>query len=258
MRIEAIIFDLGGTLLEYAGVYDSWPELEGPGFKAAHEHLGYESVDLPDVIEFQKAGFDILPRRWKQATAGLKNLTVSSLLVEVLSSFSIVPPADEIMKVAASRYQAAVCAGVVPIRYSYETVNTLKASGFKLGLVSNTMFDGKMHIADMRKYKLAALFDAMVFSADVNKWKPGIEIFTNVLDRLDVEANRAVFIGDDPGADVVGGKRAGLYTIHYPSSQRFSSVDGVKPDAIINSLDELVPLVSALNASSRTNSGHTL
>ena len=254
MRIDAIIFDLGGTLLEYAGVYDSWPELEGPGFKAAHEHFESEGIDLPDLFEFQKVGFDILPQRWQQATAGLKNLTVSSLLAEVLSSFSIVPPADAIMKGAVSRYQVAVCAGVVPIRYSYETVKTLKASGFKLGLVSNTMFDGEMHIADMRRYKLAALFDAMVFSADVNKWKPGIEIFTNVLDRLDVEANRAVFIGDDPGADVVGGIRAGLYTIHYLSSERFASVDGVKPDAMINNLAELVPLVSTLIASSETNS----
>ena len=101
--------------------------------------------------------------------------------------------------------------------------------------------DGEMHISYIRQNNLAALFDAMVFSADVNKWKPNTEIFLHVLDRLDVEAGKAMFIGDDPGADVVGGKRAGLYTIHYPSSQRFSSIDGVKPDAIINGLDELGP-----------------
>lgn len=257
MRFEAIIFDLGGTLLEYGGLYDSWPELEGPGFRAAHEHLGREGVDLPDLGEFQRAGFELLPRRWKKATAGLQNLTVSSLLEELLISFSIIPPSEGILKEAASRYQAAVCAGVLPIQYSYETVSSLKASGFKLGLVSNTMFDGEMHIADMRRYKLAALFDEMVFSADVNKWKPNTEIFLHVLDRLNVEASKAMFIGDDPGADVVGGKRAGLYTIHYPSSQRFSSVDGVKPDAVIYGLDELAPMVTQLNAATGTNTLQT-
>jgi putative hydrolase of the HAD superfamily len=198
-----------------------------------------------------------LPHRWQKATAGLQNLTVSSLLEELLIGFSIIPPADTIMEEAASRYQTAVCAGVLPIQHSYETVSSLKAIGYKLGLVSNTMFDGEMHVADMRRYKLAALFDAMVFSADVNKWKPNTEIFLHILERLDVEAGKAMFIGDDPGADVVGGKRAGLYTIHYPSSQRFSSIDGVRPDAIIKGLDELGPLAARLNATSGTSTLQT-
>lgn len=247
MRIEAIIFDLGGTLLEYSGGYESWPELEAPGFKAAHEYLGAAGISLPNLNEFQKSGFDLLPRRWQMATSGERNLTVPSLLSELLASFDMKLPADKLLDEAASRYQTAVCAGVTPMPDSSQTVRSLKERGYKLGLVSNTMFSGAMHIADMRKHDLDSFFDTMVFSADVNKWKPDPAPFQHVLEILGVTSSHAVFVGDDPGADVVGGQRAGLFAIHYPSSQRFSSPDGFRPDATISGLNELPGLVSRLN-----------
>lgn len=247
MRIEAIIFDLGGTLLEYSGGYESWPELEAPGFKAAHEYLVAEGISLPNLAEFRRSGFDLLPRRWQMATSGERNLTVPNLLSDLMATFDMNLPSDDLVREAASRYQAAVCAGVTPMPDSSETVRSLKEDGYKLGLVSNSMFSGAMHVADMRRFDLDSSFDTMVFSADVNKWKPDPAPFHHVLEILGVPSSRAIFVGDDPGADVVGGQRAGLFTIHYPSSQRFSSLEGFKPDATINGLNELPGLVSRLN-----------
>ena len=248
MQLEAILFDLGGTLLEYTGGYDSWPELEGPGFEAAHIYLSSNGIALPPLVEFKAAGFDILPKRWQMATTGKRNLTVASLLADVLKISEDVLPSDGLMQEAASRYQAAVCAGVVPMPLSYETVEALKKEGYKLGLVSNTMFNGSMHIADMRRFQLDTFFDSMVFSADVNKWKPDPAPFQHVLEDLGILVENALFVGDDPAADVAGGKRTGLYTVHYLSSHRFSSPDGYRPDATIDSLSELLAIVDRLNA----------
>jgi HAD superfamily hydrolase (TIGR01509 family) len=249
MRIEAVIFDLGGTLLEYSGGYDSWPELEAPGFGAAHEHLSGAGIKLPNLDEFQRAGFDLLPRRWQMATSGVRNLTVPSLLNELILSFNSTLPSDELVYEAASKYQAAVCAGVTPLPHGFQTISTLKRRGYKLALVSNTMFSGAMHIADLKKFDMDSFFEAMVFSSDVNKWKPDPAPFQHVLEIVDLDPSRAVFVGDDPGADVVGGQRAGLFTIHYPSSQRFSYPDGFNPDATISGLNELPSLMNRLNGS---------
>jgi len=251
MHIDAVVFDLGGTLLEYAGTIETWPELEGPGLAAAHGYLASSGISLPDTYEFQKSGFELLPTRWQMATSGKRNLTVPSLLEAILDEYSIAPPGDEILREAAFHYQRAVCSGVSPIPGGIETLESLKGSGFKLGLVSNTMFDGQMHVDDMRRYDLAGFFDAMVFSADVNKWKPNLAVFNHILEELDVQAERAVFIGDDPNVDVAGGKNSGLYTIHFRSSQRFSPVDGLVPDAVIHSLAEVPPLISGLNRDGR-------
>ena len=48
-HIEAVIFDLGGTLIEYAGPYRSWPELETPGLGSCLRHVWMvKGVTLPD------------------------------------------------------------------------------------------------------------------------------------------------------------------------------------------------------------------
>ena len=252
MQIEAILFDLGGTLLEYTGGFQGWPELEGPGFEAAHKYLNSTGIALPPLAEFKAAGFDILPKRWQMATTGQRNLTVASLLADVLKISEDGLPPDGLLEEAASKYQAAICSGVVPMPQSYQTVKALKKDGYKLGLVSNTMFNGSMHIADMRRFKLDTFFDSMVFSSDENEWKPDPAPFWHVLENLGVSVENALFVGDDPAADVAGGKRTGLYTVHYLSSHRFSSPDGYRPDATIASLSELIVIVDRLN----TLSGH--
>ena len=74
--------------------------------------------------------------------------------------------------------------------------------------------------------------------------------FLEVLERIGVNPPQAVFVGDDPTVDIIGGQRAGLYTIHYPSSQRFSSPDGYYPDDTIENLSQLPQLLARLNGQS--------
>ena len=255
MNYRAVVFDLGGTLLEYAGVIDTWPELEGPGFEAAHNHLSRDGLNLPDFALFQAMGFEVLPPRWQEATAGKRNLTVESLLKDVLTSLNVKLPPDLVLHEAASKYQSAVCSRVSAMPHSLETVRAVHDAGYKLGLVSNTMFAGKMHIADMHRFDLDTFFDAMVFSADVNKWKPNPEVFHHVLDRLQVPPEQSVFLGDDPNVDVAGGLQTGMYTIHYVSSQRFNSIEGAQPDASIRSLEELPRLLARLNSVAGSTDG---
>lgn len=247
-QIRAVVFDLGGTLIEYAGTYASWPDLESPGFEAAYGYLNQNKVKLPDPERFKMVGFDLLPKRWRQATSGTRNLTVPDLLTEVLFNFGIGAPDRMVLAEAAERYETAVCAGARPIPHGRDIVAQLASDGFRIGLISNTMFSGRAHIVDLERYGLVEFFDVMLFSSDVNMWKPNVAPFHAVLERLDVEPGQAVFVGDDPAADVVGGRRAGMLTVHYPSSQRFSSPDGVSPDATINNLQELPEVLARLNA----------
>ena len=55
-----------------------------------------------------------------------------------------------------------------------------------------------------------------------------------------VEGKTAVYVGDSPLHDVIGGQRAGMKTVHFESSQRFENPTHVKPDAIIQSLPDLL------------------
>ena len=63
--------------------------------------------------------------------------------------------------------------------------------------------------------------------------------------KIGVGVETAVYLGDDPASDVVGGQAAGLRTIYFPSSQRFHLPAGAEPDAEIGSLTELLPLLAS-------------
>ena len=243
MPLDAILFDLGGTLIEYAGPYHTWPDLETPGFTAAYRILTEHGVTLPEYDAFQAAGFAHLPGRWQRATTGERNLRLVDLLEEVLLEFGVNSFAPDWLEAAAEAYQDAVCAQAYVVPGAQETLAALKECNFKLGLLSNTMFTGVAHRSDLARFGLADFFDAMLFSADVNKWKPNPEPFLHLLEELQVEPSAAVYIGDDPAADVAGGQRAGMRTIHFQSSQRFPTPDGIIPDARIDKLPELLTLL---------------
>ena len=244
MAVETIVFDLGGTLIEYAGSYDAWPELETPGFAAAYETLSQNGQGLPSFEQFRQAGFAHLPRMWQAATKTDVNLQVHALLGEALADFGMTHIANGDLLAAAQAYGTAIQQQAWLIEDALETVTAVKAAGYKIGLVSNTMFPGEMHKADMMRFGLLEHFDATVFSADVNKWKPTAAPFLHVLGELEAVAETAVYVGDDPASDMVGGQAAGMRTVYFPSSGRFHMPDGVVPHGQINSLAELIPLLA--------------
>jgi FMN phosphatase YigB (HAD superfamily) len=67
-------------------------------------------------------------------------------------------------------------------------------------------------------------------------------IFQDVLGKLGVKAEEAVFIGDSPLEDIKGAKQAGLKTV-FVASQFFSveslRESGEKPDFVAKGLDEV-------------------
>ena len=244
MTVETVIFDLGGTLIEYAGEYEHWPELETPGFAAAHKTLSQNGHTVPEFELFRQAGFSHLPRMWQAATRREANLQVQALLGAALAELGSHHFADEDLLAAAEAYGAAIQAQAFLIEGALAAVTAVKEAGYKVGLVSNTMFPGTMHREDMARFGLLDHFDTTLFSADVNKWKPNADPFLHVLEALGMRPETAVYVGDDPASDMVGGQAAGLRTIYFPSSQRFAKPDGVQPDGEISSLAELLPLLS--------------
>lgn len=243
--IKAIVFDLGGTLIDYAAVIDDWPGLEEPGLNAAYDYLQQQSIRLPSADQFRQTGYALLPNRWQEALRGVRNLTVLDLLAHILTELDYDRPAESVLEAAARRYEKALCAHAQPIPGGFQLLTELKAQGYTLGLISNTMFTGQAHLADLARFHLDSFFDAWLFSADVNKWKPNTAPFEHLLADLAVSPKAAVFVGDDPAADVVGGRAAGMRTIFYPSSQRFESPKEILPDAVIHNLAELPAVLAS-------------
>ena len=67
--------------------------------------------------------------------------------------------------------------------------------------------------ADLRRIGLAQYFELSLTAGDTGVAKPDARAFAAVLARLGSRAEEVVYIGDDPQADVVGARDAGLRTV---------------------------------------------
>jgi putative hydrolase of the HAD superfamily len=79
------------------------------------------------------------------------------------------------------------------------------AARFRLATLSNGN-------ADLHRIGLAPLFDVMLNAAGVGVAKPHPEAFVAVARALGCEPGRMLYVGDDPHADVLGARAAGLRT----------------------------------------------
>lgn len=90
----------------------------------------------------------------------------------------------------------------------------LKAQGIKLAIVTNILPE----LLEHQKKKvaalgIAALFDAVVYSAELGIHKPDRRIFDHAAALLGVENEKCLFVGDDPEADVAGALGAGMEAV---------------------------------------------
>lgn len=239
MKIEAVVFDLGGTLIEYAGAYAVWPDLETPGLLAAYEYFENKNIALPNFEQFRDAGFAILPGRWQGAVDGQRNLRLADFISEILQSCigaNGVQPTW--LTEAGIVYQNAICAQAHLLPGTVEGLDAINGQ-YKIGLLSNTMFTGDAHINDLQRFGIDGYFEATLFSADANKWKPQPDPYLQVLSDLEIDPANAVFVGDSPGHDIMGAHAAGMKAILIRNSDRFPMVEGVVPDGVIEQLTEL-------------------
>jgi putative hydrolase of the HAD superfamily len=113
------------------------------------------------------------------------------------------------------------------------TVDALRASGLRIGLVSNSARDvrefARHHGLDV---------DAGISSFHHGRTKPHASIFRAVLDLLEVETEEAVMVGDTMADDIEGALAIGMRAI-------LLDRDGRHPDfeSRIQTLNDLLPIL---------------
>jgi len=96
---------------------------------------------------------------------------------------------------------------------------------------------------------LHGYFDPIVVSGDYGYRKPDERLFWAALDKLEVQAQQAIFVGNDRYRDIFGARQLGMRTILFsPSGDSAPSPAEVEPDYIIYSLADLPQAVDFLAA----------
>ena len=92
----------------------------------------------------------------------------------------------------------------------------LKAKGKKVYLVSNAQRIFTYH--EMKYLDILKYFDGITYSSDVAVAKPDVKIYEEVLEKYNLKKEESIMIGNDPTADVLGSKAAGLDSLYIHSN----------------------------------------
>jgi putative hydrolase of the HAD superfamily len=125
---------------------------------------------------------------------------------------------------------------------------------YRLGVITNGPSD--LQRTKLARSGLDVWFPVQVISREVGVAKPDPRIFAIALERLGVAAAEAVFVGDSPKHDIDGARAGGMKAVWLrrdgaagirPAAQGGGvESEDVRADAVIHTLDELVPLLESL------------
>ena len=209
---RAVVFDLWNTIA-------AWP----------HERWEVIRHRLATRLELTPEEFD---SRWYGELARLRE---TRPFADVLAQLDVTPEAaDEVV----SLRRDVTREGLVPVDGVVETITALRGRGLKIGLITVCSEDVPVL---WQETPFHGLFDAEVFSATCGLRKPDPRIYRLALDRLGVEPEEAVFVGDGANDELAGAERVGMSAIGVdsPGGELPDDWDGPR----IRELPELLELV---------------
>jgi putative hydrolase of the HAD superfamily len=239
--IRVVVFDLGGTL-----IYDKdpWPPI-------------FHRADLALIQALQDAGLQVDASTFFHGHRGLLSLyydrrgddtkeeTTAALLKQLLQEQGNLNLSDEVIAKALRSMYAVTQSNWFPEEDAIPTLQTLKDRGFRLGLISNAADDQNTQTlvdkGDFRPY-----LEFIISSAAFGIRKPHPFIFQTALDHFQVNANEAVMVGDLLETDILGAHQIGMKSIRITRRAiKTKNRPKVRPDAVVSTLGEISPLLSA-------------
>lgn len=229
--MDAVIFDWGGTLSEWAEVDidDMW-------------RLAARHIDPDREEELVRAMIEVENRSWARTRTDRRSTRLADLLAEASAAVGADVTAA-VLGEAADRHLDTWTPHIRHHREAAGVLTELRAGGLRIGLLSNTHWPRHFHESFLERDGLADLIDVRCYTSEMEWVKPDRRAFDHVMTELG--AARAVYIGDRLYDDVWGAQQAGLKAVWVRNGRQIESGDAV-PDAAIDSLAELPAVVERL------------
>lgn len=244
MKIQTVFFDMGGTIETYG--YTPALRLEATAeLRRALLSAGIDpAMDDVALCAHICAGLE----RYKRASiASMDELPPQQVWREYI--FPERPEihnrldgiAEQLAFLVETRYYWRALRPEVPA-----VIAAIHQMGLKIGLISNVNSRGQAP-AGLRAHGLIDYFDPIVLSSEYGRRKPDPAIFHHAARLANTPTGACLYVGDRVARDIEGARRAGFgkaVLIHhdYDHGERD---DGPAPDAVIDSMTELLDLLNA-------------
>ena len=242
MNIQAVFFDMGGTIDTYGYTRElrltRTPEIQ-QRLLAAGIDLGLDNEQLYEVISAGLARYHV----W--SLESLEELSSYCVWSEyILANFTfdqsaLASIAEDLMFFIETRYYKRKLRPEVPT-----VLEAIKQMGLKIGLISNVNSRGQVP-TNLAEYRLGHYFDPVVLSSEYGRRKPDPAIFHYAARLASVPTSHCLFVGDRIARDILGARKAGfgLAVQIKHDFEHGESEEGATPDFVIERMAELMDIL---------------
>lgn len=219
--IQAVIFDLDGTLLDRKSAFEAYMTGQADRFGA---RLG--AVSRERFLEAARRT-DLngtTSRRVAFAQMAEELRLDGELIAELVADYKLGFPSTCKLFPGAE-----------------ETLASIRRDGLRTGLITNGSISLQGRKLD--SVGIRPLLNAILISEAEALHKPDAAIFRRAAERLGVEPAACVFVGDNPAADVRGATRAGMRAVWVRDP--WWNDEPREADAVIGDIRELPSVISA-------------
>ena len=238
--LKAVIFDLDDTLIDWSNVEGDWESRDRQHLRGVFDFVNDDMQVLPNFDALVSAFRLGMRDAWEVGRTTLRAPHLGRILTDALVTAGA---GDRILNERAclEAYNWHAASGVVTFPDVPDALSLLQNCDIRVGIVTNAHQPMWMRDLELEHFGLLDYFpDCRLSAADAGYLKPHPNIFQQALACLDVNANEAVFVGDNPVADVAGAQGAGLRAVlrvRHPSPPMLSGL--ISPDHTVSSLQEL-------------------
>ena len=236
MNIQAILFDINGTLIDI-----NTDEGNDEIYRGISHLLTYQGINM-HRWEVRDEYYRIMDDQRKASREKYPEFDVVAIFREFLKRRSAatgtVPSgklewlpvllAEAYRGISRNRLQ--LYPGVLDV------MNELRLR-YKLAAISDAQ--SAWCLPEMRAVGIDWYFDHVIVSGDFGYRKPDARLFTAALAALQMTPENVLFVGNDMFRDIYPANQLGIKNVFFSSNQGGKQAEGAKPDYIINQFSEL-------------------
>jgi putative hydrolase of the HAD superfamily len=233
VSVDAVIFDWGGTLSEWAAV--EFDEV----WRMAARHLAPHVGESEDALARRLARVEL--DAWAEVQRDHRSFGFADLVGRASRALGV-DVADALVAEAEEHYLGGWLPHITHFEDAAPTLEALRRQGVRTALLSNTHWPRDFHERMLERDGLAHLLDERLYTSELPYMKPHPEAFGAALRALGIpDPSRAVYVGDRLFDDVHGAQQAGLRAIHRRND--YAPPFDVRPDASIGALAEVPGII---------------
>ena len=239
--IRGLLFDLNGTVIDIRTDEEDYHV-----YRTTANFLDYHGVRISPA-KLKEQFFTLNRQQRKNSPEKYPEFDAVRIFRDIILSTST--PAENLPSSLETEtalvFRAAALRRLEPYPDVRETLNQLNRD-YALAAVS----DGQplWAVPELHSAGLEQFFPFTLISGDLGFRKPDPRMFEIALDRMNLSASEAVFVGNDMFRDIYGAHQVGMKTVFFKSNQGDQNYHGANPDYVIHRFRDLPQAVIFLNS----------